>query len=302
MHIPWDAVQLFLAVAEGRSVTAGAKKLGVTQPTASRRLAELEASLGEPLFVRGTLGVVPTPYAEALLAPARRMAEWSGELERSAERSSAAPSGVVRITAPPGIAFDMLAPFAAAIRKKLPAITLEVVSSIQYLDLGRREADLALRMGPAPRELVTVATLAHGVGIYAAPAYKKRLPKKPRLAELDWIAWAPPLDHLSPNPELARLVPGFRPVFASDDFLVQLAATAAGLGAMFLGHVRHRYSRDELVALDVDVGPLERSLSLVCAKSALDIPRVRAVADALADEIAFAAKASRSQPQRVRAQ
>jgi DNA-binding transcriptional LysR family regulator len=223
------------------------------------------------------------------------MAEWSGEVDRTAERSSSAPSGVVRVTAPPGIAFDVLAPFAAALRRKLPEITLEVVSSIQYLDLGRREADLALRMGDAPRELVTVARLAHGVGVFAAPAYAKRLPKKPRLADIDWIAWAPPFDHLSPNPELARLVPGFRPVFASDDFLVQLAATAAGLGAMFLGRVRHRYSRDELVELDVDTGPLQRTLSLVCAKSALDIPRVRAVADALAEEIAAAAKLSRRQ-------
>ncbi|MFO0673657.1 MAG: LysR family transcriptional regulator [Polyangiaceae bacterium] len=295
MHIPWDAVQLFLAVAESGSVTGGAKKLRITQPTASRRLVELEATLGEPLFVRGVAGVVLTPYGESLLAPARRMAEWSGEVDRTAERSNAAPNGVVRLTAPPGIAFDVLAPFAAALRRKLPEITLEVVSSIQYLDLGRREADLALRMGTAPRELVTVAQLEHGVGVFAAPAYAKRLPRKPRLADIDWIAWAAPLDHLSPNPELARLVPGFRPAFASDDFLVQLAATAAGLGAMFLGRVRHRYSRSELVELDVDVGPLQRTLSLVCAKSALDIPRVRAVADALAEELTHAAKLSRRQ-------
>ena len=105
------------------------------------------------------------------------------------------------------------------------------------------------------------------------------------MSDIAWIGWAPPLDHLSPNPELARLVPGFRPTFASDDFLVQLRAAEAGIGAIFLGRARHRFSSSSLVELDVDIGTIQRSIHLVCAKSALDIPRVRAVADLLVREL-----------------
>ena len=56
-----------------------------------------------------------------------------------------------------------------------------------------------------------------------------------------------PLDHLSPNPELAKLIPGFRPSFSSDDFLVQQRAAQEGLGAIFLGKLTHRFSKSSLV-------------------------------------------------------
>src|SRR5438445_10418662 len=118
----WNAMQLFLAVAESGSVTAAARKLRITQPTASRRLLELESSIGEALFVRGTSGAHLTSFGERMLEPARRMAEWAGETERVAARAQPAPSGVVRLTAAPGVAFDFVAPFAAHIAKKLPDI------------------------------------------------------------------------------------------------------------------------------------------------------------------------------------
>src|SRR5882672_6287290 len=118
MDIPWEDARLFLAVAESRSVSRAARALRITQPTASRRLAQLEARLGEPLVTRSVQGTALTPFGERLVEPARRMAEWAGELARAAERRETAVRGVVRVTAPPGLAFDFLAPFAVQMRKK----------------------------------------------------------------------------------------------------------------------------------------------------------------------------------------
>ncbi len=299
MDISWDDIQLFLAVAEGGSLSAAARQLGVGQPTVSRRLAALEERLGQLLFQRSVDGAALTAAGEALVAPARRMAESAGELARVAESGDAAPRGVVRITAPPGIAFDFVAPFAASLSRRLPEVRLEVLSSIQYLDLSRREADLALRMRPAAeRDLVTVATLEHENAAFASRAYTKRLPKGYGLRDIDWIGWAPPFQSLSPNPELAALIPGFRPVFASDDFLVQMAAAAAGVGAMFLGRVRHPYSVDRgLCELALNLGSQTRGAThLVCAKSALGIPKVRAVAELIAEDFASATAPARQTP------
>jgi len=282
----WNEMQLFLAVAESGSLTAAAKKLKVTQPTASRRLLDLEASVGEQLFVRGTSGAHLTSFGERMLEPARRMAEWAGETERVAARAQVAPSGVVRITAAPGVAFDFVAPFAAYAKKKLPDVTLEVISTVQYLDLGRREADLALRFQPpTQRDVVSVAKIDFDVALYASEKYAQKLPKKPALADIDWIAWAPPLDHLSPNPELAKLIPNFRPSFASDDFVVQQRAAEEGLGAIFLGKITHRFSKSKLVEIALPMKVPKSVLHLACARSALDVPRVRAVADLLAREL-----------------
>jgi DNA-binding transcriptional LysR family regulator len=285
-------LQLFLAVAECGSLSAASKQLGVTQPTVSRRLAELEAAVGEPLFVRAVNGAKATSFGERLLEPARRMAEWAAEANRTAEHAETTPRGSVRITAPPGVAFDFLAPLAGWMRSQLPEVQLEVVSTIEYLDLSRRAADLALRFAaPVQRDVVTLKKLDIEVAAFAAESYASSLPRGFGVADVAWIGWAPPLDHLSPMPELARLVPGFKPVFASDDFLVQQRAAEAGVGAIFLGRVEHRFSSvwgRHLVELDLDVGPLRRSLYLAAARGALEIPRVKAVADLLVAELGVA--------------
>ena len=288
VHIHWDDAQLFLALAEAGSVSAAAKKLGITQPTASRRLAALEATLREPLVTRSVAGIALTSFGERLLVPAQRMAEWAGELERAAAERETAATGVVRVTAPPGFAFDFVAPFARALADTLPGVRLEVISTVKYLDLARREADLAIRLArPTTRDLVTLATLALKAAPFAHEALARRLGPSPAPADVPWIAWAPPLDDTPPNDALARMIPGFAPAFASDDFLVQYRAAELGLGAIFLARMQHRFSRPSpLVELSVrGIPEVPSELHLVCARTALDIPRVRAVADALGAEL-----------------
>jgi DNA-binding transcriptional LysR family regulator len=110
MDIEWNDVRLFLAVAEHGSMTEAARQLGIGQPTASRRLGELEQRLGYALFRRSVEGTSLTNQGERWLDAARHMAEWAGELQHAAEQGDAAPRGVVRITAPPGVAYDFVAP------------------------------------------------------------------------------------------------------------------------------------------------------------------------------------------------
>jgi DNA-binding transcriptional LysR family regulator len=295
MDLDWNDVRLFLAIAEQGSLSRAARRLKVGQPTVSRRLAELEERLGYPLFQRGVEGAALTSQGERWLAPAQHMAEWAGELTRTAERADAEPSGVVRISAPPGVAYDFVAPFARKLAERHPKLVLEVSSRVEYADLVRREADLALRMrAPTQRDLVSVATLTHRNDAFVAPSYGKRLPKPLALDKVRWIGWAPPFEQLPPNPELAALIPGVRFAFASDDFIVQLRAAEAGVGAIFRGLVRHRFSEaSALVPLGLELGSHAVSaLHLVCAKSALGVPRVRAVAELIAEELAWAQKAS----------
>ena len=113
------------------------------------------------------------------------------------------------------------------------------------------------------------------------------MPKKPKLHEIPWIGWAPPYDTLPPNPQLEAAIPNWAPDFSSDNFLVNVAGAEAGLGAIVLPRIKHRFSRERsLVPLDTDLGPHSRTqLYLVCAKSALDIPRVRLVSELLVAEL-----------------
>ncbi len=177
---------------------------------------------------------------------------------------------------------------AAWLRTKQPLLQLELLCGISYLDLARGEADLALRMRPSTQaDLTTVAELRHRNHVVVARSLLAKLPRKYGPADVGWVAWAPPYDQLPPNPQLEQMITSFRPTFTSDNPLILRQAAEAGLGAIVVANVRHRFVRpSELVPLEIDLGEYnESSVYLVCAKSALDIPRVRIVAELLADEL-----------------
>jgi DNA-binding transcriptional LysR family regulator len=291
VHIPWGDLELFLAISESGSLSAAAKILKVTQPTVSRRLADLEGVLAEPLFTRSVEGVALTAFGERMIVSARRMAESAGDAERAASGREVTPKGTVRVTAPPGVAYQLLAPLAAHLRDVLPDVTLEVVATVKYVDLVRREADLALRSEPLDRpsrqrDLVCVASHEHRVTAFATRAYIAKLPRPCRMSDVGWVGWAPPLDHLPPNPQLAARIPGFRPVFASDDYIVQLRAAEAGVGAVVFADFRSQFALPtSLVPVPLSFGKLTSSLHLVAARGSLAVPRIKAVADLLAREL-----------------
>ncbi len=292
VHIPWGDLQLFLAITESGSLSAAAKVLKVTQPTVSRRLAELERVLAEPLFVRSVEGVALTAFGERMIAPARRMAESASEVERAAAGTEATPKGTVRVTAPPGVVYDFLAPLAGHLRELLPEVTLEVMAAVRYVDLVRREADLALRNEPLDRpsrqrDLVCLASPTYTVAAVATREYIARLPRPCRIEDVDWVGWAPPLDHLAPNSFLAARIPGFRPAFAADDYIVQTRAAESGAGAMLFAGPRSRFAPPtRLVRVPLSFGKITTSLHLVAARGSLTVPRIAAVADILARELA----------------
>lgn len=304
MHISWTDAELLLAIAEAASLSGAARQLHVTQPTISRRLAELETRLEQPLCQRGVRGVALTAFGQRLLEPARRMAEAARDLQLVAAGADAGLRGAVRLTAAPGIAYDLLAPFAAMLRAQLPEVRLEVIASTGYLDLARREADLALRFElpgrpPAAHELSVLATLEQAIAAYATPEYIASLPRGYGVADVGWVGWAPPLENTPPNPQLAALIPGFAPVFASDDYLVQQRAAEAGVGAILLGRSRSRLALpSRLTPLPLQLGVRTVQMQLVCARSSLTIPRVRAVAELLAAELTASPPAERGPRQR----
>lgn len=68
-----NLLPVVLAVMEERSVSRAAIRLGWSQPKVSIALNKLRAALGDPLFIRGSHGVEPTPRALSLMAPTREI-------------------------------------------------------------------------------------------------------------------------------------------------------------------------------------------------------------------------------------
>ncbi|MFT4570395.1 MAG: DNA-binding transcriptional LysR family regulator [Hyphomicrobiaceae bacterium] len=287
MDISWLDAQTFLAVAEAESMSGAARSLALGQPTISRRIAELEGRVGAQLFTRGKTGARLTDEGARLLPAAREMARWAGEFGRLASGAEAEAVGVVRVAAPPGFAFEFLAPLARIAKDRLPGIRLEVLAAVEHLELSRGVADLAMRTRPPGEpELTTIISREVELGVFASPEYAARVPKGATVADLDWITWAFPFEQLPPRPQLERWIPDFEAAFASNDFLVQKAAVTAGLGVMILERGRTLISAGpELVELDVGLPPYTGQWHLVCAKSMTFVPRVKRVADLIVEFI-----------------
>ncbi|MCP3460957.1 LysR family transcriptional regulator [Bradyrhizobium sp. CCGUVB23] len=200
MELQWDDLRIFLAVCDAGSLSGAARRLRVSQPTLSRRIAEMEYGLGEPLFVRKNLGISLTKAGQRLLPAVQGMAQWATEANRSLDAKTSSVSGRVRIAAIPSFAFDFLAPIAEKLKRKHPQITLEVLASTQRLNLSLGEADIALRRYPSnDPDLMTVEEVVVPIGAYASRDYARRLPAKYNFRDLDWIAWAGVGDFLNPH-------------------------------------------------------------------------------------------------------
>ncbi len=296
MNIDWDDLRLFLAVAETGSFSAAARSLKLGQPTISRRIAELEERSGETLFERHATGIRLSTAGIRLLPAAQRMAEWAAQATqslRAAPPAWRAPlTGSIRIAAPPGVAFELLVPLAARLRQQYPQLHTEILSGIELLNLARGEADLALRVqAPQDSDLLVLDEIHCDIRAYASAAYAERLQQRlpperrhaPLLSDLDWICWAKPYDDLQINQALRAAIPDFQPAFSSDDFLVQLQACKAGIGAMLLAKAPHPHAETRhLQELPVSLGPQARgSLYLVAHKRQAELPKVQRVSELL---------------------
>jgi DNA-binding transcriptional LysR family regulator len=179
-------------------------------------------------------------------------------------------------------------PFCAQFKEQHPNVHIEIRSQVEFLDLRRGQADLALRSRP-PTEpgLVELHRLPVEMGIFASRTYRDSLAQGVTLEQLQWICWAEPYAHLPPGPQLEALQPGFRPAFASDSYLVQHRACQLGLGAMLLPRTAHPLMEDQgLVELPlVFPEPLCGALYLICPASMEYVPRVRTVAQALRQQM-----------------
>lgn len=155
MHTPlidnWDDARLLLAVLRASSVRKAAVELGVSRPTVARRLEAMEQKLGLRLFDRGSDGLHATPAAEALRPAAEHVEQAMLAMSRAAVAADQQIRGPIRVAMPAVAAADLLMEDLVAFCHRWPLVTLDVVGSYSLSDLGRREADVAIRFMPVGR-------------------------------------------------------------------------------------------------------------------------------------------------------
>lgn len=172
----WNRARAFLATADQGSFSAAARLLGTTQPTIGRQVTALEDELGVVLFERHGRGLSLTATGLELVEPLRAMDEAAQRFSRVATGQSLSLDGPICISAGEVIAAYVLPPIVAEIRALHPGITIEIIATNQVSDLGRREADIAVRsFRPSDPNLIA-RKISDDMGyLYATPAYLESL-------------------------------------------------------------------------------------------------------------------------------
>lgn len=145
----WDKLRIFKTVAEAGSFTHAGDNLNLSQSAISRQIGALEESLGLPLFHRHARGLVLTEQGEILYNTTTDVFEKLQNVQTRLTDSRTLPEGTLTITTVEFIASTWLAPQLAEFKQLYPEIQITLLLDDRVYDLGRREADVALRLQKA---------------------------------------------------------------------------------------------------------------------------------------------------------
>lgn len=165
----------FLAVAEGGSLSAGARQLGLTQPTLGRQMTALEQELGLVLFAREGRGLTLTQGGADLLTHVRAMGAAADRIALAAAGQTKDMTGRVRVTASDLMSAVRLPAALRRIRELAPQLEVELVAANDIRDLNRREADIAIRhMRPEQPDLIARRMSDGEARLFASTDYLAR--------------------------------------------------------------------------------------------------------------------------------
>jgi DNA-binding transcriptional LysR family regulator len=284
----WDDLRLFLPVARSGRLTDAAAVLKLSISTVARRLTQLEADLGLSLFLRSQSGYALTEDGKRLLMKAEAVETAMFGVNRLAD--AVATKGRVRVALPEGFALQIILPKLARFRAAHPAISLDLVTGPFSLDLMRRESDIALRLvKPTDNDLFSrkLGRMAHAV--YAARSLGgKERAALPKLGWLSEMRRLPIAESTAAWISAGRTVlpAGTHDIGEADLCLNSLgaltAAAKAGLGHALLPCLIGEAEPD-LKRIDGPDGFFTQEVFLVLHRDLRHNPRIRAVADFLAD-------------------
>lgn len=151
-----NLLKLFEALVRERSVTRAGLCLGLSQPAASRALGRLRAMLGDPVVVRGKLGLELTPRGETLLGPVARLLEDARRIVSPALFDPASATGQFTIAAHDHLSLLVLAGLMARLARHAPALSLHIAQpagdNVRLVEQGAVELALGI-FGALPGSL-----------------------------------------------------------------------------------------------------------------------------------------------------
>ena len=140
-------IQLFLRIVETGSFSKASADLGVTQPTATKHVAAVEARLGARLLNRNTRGVSATEIGALYYEKCKAIQRELEEADNLASLLQSRVSGQLRVSTSVAFGRRVLTPLVLAFMARHPEISIDLSFDDRYVNLVEQGVDVAIRMG-----------------------------------------------------------------------------------------------------------------------------------------------------------
>jgi DNA-binding transcriptional LysR family regulator len=290
-----ETLRVFRKVADRQNFSAAARELGLSNAAVSKHIARLEADLGARLIDRTTRRMSLTEAGRAYFDRCVRILDDLAEADQAVGRLSAAPRGLLRVTAPASFGVPHLSRLMPEFMARHPELSVDLSFNDRFVDLVGEGVDLAVRIRTdLPDSQLVVRRLAPVERVLcAAPAYIARRgePRHPReLGDHDCIVYTlstTPGEWRFEGPDGALTVP-INGRFRCNNGQAMLAAAEAGIGIALspIFSVAGALRAGRVKPLLTEWQAPAHALYLVYPPGRHLSPKVRAFADFLAERFA----------------
>lgn len=281
--LDWDDVRFFMAVSRHGTLAAAASALGLDATTVGRRIARLEGSVGTRLFDRTPKGWLITAAGQRMVPRAERIEREMLAAVRDVEGEDQRLIGPVRVTATEMLATRFIAPHLGGFHRRFPEIRLDLVCTHRDLDLGRREADVALRLSRPQRDDLVIKRLFEiELGLYAALDYVEAhgMPHSSGFAGHRLVGFADTRAFERENEWLDARAGEATMVLRSDSVSSLFSAAVAGLGLALLP-CKVAEAEPRLQRVPIEGAPEPRTVWQAVHRDLVSAARIRAVVEFL---------------------
>lgn len=292
------ALKYFVQVVETGSFTKAASMFSVPPSSLSRRVADLEKSIGATLLKRSTRVVTLTEIGQRYYDEVSEIIKSLEMTNESVRAYQTTPMGVLNISSMVGFGERILLPLLDEFSALFPQITLNVSLSDELSTLGRDEVDLAIRGGYAPDERVIAIKLMKNDFIpVASPAYIEQYGAPTDALNLKQHRGLYFKTPVGPTPWLCDMNDQWQNVSGSamlitnnGPWLVQKAIEGIGILMMPRWVVDAQLQTGELIELSIKprvsvTQNTDLGVFLLYQKQRYQVPKVKAAVDFLVENI-----------------
>lgn len=233
-ELDWNDLRLILAICRTGSLSGAARVMAQNHSTIFRKINAIEQKTGVRFFDRLADGYNMTDAGATVLRYAERIETEVHALSREILGQDMRLQGRIRLTAPDGMATQLLPRLLAQFCHQHPQVAIEISGGSLAMDLNRREADVAIRATSSPPDSsLGRRVCAFRFAVYAAPEYLKRSGERP-LSEYNWCFIHGTVDWLVPLIWKKKRQAQQQGIFSSNASVAVLNAAAEGLGLTML--------------------------------------------------------------------